>query len=122
MLTNKLSKRLESLHKELCRELKIHPARLRFDDTIDSLGRYNLREQSIRINLPAIAEDKYSVEEILAHETYHHYQHIRGWLSTDQWRGQLKSFIKYQRDYREWPWEIGARRYAAKQRRLRGWK
>lgn len=113
--------KLEKLHKELCRELGIHPARIRYDDTIEYLGLYNSRNQLITINLKRIRKYHRSPEKTLAHETYHHYQQCRGWLSPKFWKGKRKSLIRYYFTWSQRPWERGAIRYARKQAKLRGW-
>lgn len=118
---SRLSDRIEKIHKELCRELGIHPARIRYDDDLDVLGTYRNAEQTIRINMKRITEENLSLESVLAHETYHHYQYVSGILTPTHWRGKHRGLIKYQLNYSKWPWEISANRYANKQRKLKGW-
>ncbi len=113
--------KLVKLHKELCGELGIHPARLYFDEEIDSLGQYNPLEQAIRINIPKNRQGKYSLEYTMAHETYHHYQCVRGWLTPATWKGKDKELLIYLFAWHQRPWEIGAVRYSNKQAKKRGW-
>lgn len=101
------------LHRRLCAELGIPPARLEFASTPcatrpGSSGSYDPGTGTIRLYQ---CPGKFLGVVVVAHETYHHYQRERGWLTRSHYRGRPKREWRERLPYRQWPWERAAYRY-----------
>lgn len=105
---------LRKFHADLCGELGITPTTIVFDNTINAFGKYNSRTNIIQINLKMIEDFGHIPEGTIAHETWHHYQFSKGWLTAKYWKGKRKKPIKRKTQWNHRPWERGAIRYAKK--------
>lgn len=111
---------MQDYHNMLCKQLGIQPAVVEIGGLPDDcMGRYHSALGLIQLHLcktyPGYGRTKSrSWRWILAHETAHHLQREKGWLTSTHYRGTLKSEIAARLPYSQWPWERAANRYANK--------
>lgn len=122
---------LVGLHKRLCKELGIPPCEVVFskrnteDETGFSWADYNPWTPKITVFERSFKNFGGCPRESIAHETYHHYQRIKGWLMPrgtigTSWKGE--STEKWlSTSYSKKPWEAGAFRYQRKISKREGW-
>lgn len=105
------------LHKELCLRLGIPATRVLIrkqnPKNKNAYATYRIRSRTIVLWEAAILKDGKDWREAIAHETYHHYQLVKGWLKWRTWKGKPRSSFP---GYRSTPWEKGAFRFARKMR------
>jgi hypothetical protein len=123
-----MKKKMERLHSQLCKELGITPTKITMNDGGwgTTGGWYDGRTQKIYVN-PSRDEScfpwkKRSWKWVMAHETYHHYQACKGWLTPKAYKGVAKAWYKERGSWSTYPWERAANLYADKVARKKGWK
>lgn len=113
---------LIKLHKQLCAELGITPTKVYFGDLEIYCGSYFPADNSIWVDLNNCPVYGLDPREVIAHETYHHYQVMKGWLKHKvSWRGG-SYWEQACKAYRKRPWEIGAHQYQGRIANREGWR
>lgn len=111
---------MQDYHDKLCEQLGIRPAVVEVGGLPwDTMARYHCTYGLIQIHPGKIQRGAGNTKDctwrwLIAHETYHHYQREKGWLTATHYRGILKSEIAARLPYSRWPHEVAANRYANK--------
>jgi len=112
-------KKAIKLHKELSLRLGIPATKIKIGKQKPNNKRayatYRIRSRTIVLWEASILKDGKDWREAVAHETYHHYQLVKGWLKWQTWKGKPRSSFP---GYRSTPWERGAFRFARKMREI----
>ncbi len=120
---------LVRLHKRLCKELGIEPAKVVFRQ---NNGRGHLATYFTGRNMIVVYADQmkdyrktHDPRTVMAHETYYHYRAKKGWMSWDMklgsvWKGQSWPRHAF-KSYNSPTWEAGAIRYQKKIATREGW-
>lgn len=119
-MNNKKSKKIPikeaiKLHRLLCKDLGIPATKIKIlkqnPNCKQSYATYKIKSKTIVLWEETILKHKKDWQEAIAHETYHHFQLIKGWLKSRTWKGKPRSSFS---GYRSLPWERGAFRFAKK--------
>lgn len=110
-------KALTNIHLALCQELGIEPATIYFVKPFSKFFGANYYTEDHVIEI-ATNLSEVRTKQLIAHETWHHYQTCRGWLDDFGYKGVDREEYP---EYWSRPWEIGARRYERKIAKREGW-
>jgi len=114
-------RQVEAYHRKLCRQLGIEPATVIMcsDEELEyHMGAYNSKKRLLKAArhnwMKGLSGVWYDWRWVVRHETYHHNQACKGWLTPTHYRGTVKRYWRRRGPWSKWPWERAANRFADK--------